>query len=94
MSERTYTGVLDRFEEDDAVLLLEANGETVEELVVPKTVLPSEGRHRDAVFEISVLDDRSEFAYDSEQTRRRKNDAQRRFDRLSSRLPSTDDDRS
>lgn len=94
MSERTYTAVLDRFEEETAVLLLEADDETVDELAVPKGLLPSEGRHRDAIFTVSVAGpDRTEFVYEPDETRKRSDDAQSRFDRLSRSL-SPDDERS
>lgn len=94
MSERTHTAVLDRFEEGVAVLLLETDGGTADELLVPSELLPPEGRHPDAVFAISVLDDeRTEVRYDSTETARRTEDARSRFDRLSEPLSAKDDER-
>ncbi|MFB9807267.1 DUF3006 family protein, partial [Haladaptatus pallidirubidus] len=49
---RTFTAVLDRFEEEQAVLLLESNGETVDELVIHRDDLPESGRHQDAIFTV------------------------------------------
>lgn len=91
MSQRTHTAVLDRFEGESAVLLLETGGETADELVVPRSLLPVEGRHQDAVFAVSVLGDRTELAYEPDETRRRAEDAQDRFDRLSEPLSSDDE---
>jgi hypothetical protein len=91
VSDRAYGAVLDRFEGDRAVLLLEADGTTTDELVVPTALLPPEGRHQDARFTVSVRgSDRTEIAYDPAETRRRRETAQRRFDRLSEPLSSDD----
>ncbi|SFR32020.1 DUF3006 family protein [Halogeometricum limi] len=92
MSTHTYTAVVDRFEEEDAVLLLEADGETVDELVVPRPVLPADGRHRDAVFAVTLDADRTELVYRPDETDRRRDAAQRRFDRLARPLGRKDRD--
>ena len=91
MDEGRYAAVLDRFEGESAVLLVEANGETVDELVVPTRLLPSAGRHENAVFAVTASDDRTELAYDAEETERRAEGAQNRFDRLSRSLSSADE---
>ncbi|WP_224450494.1 DUF3006 domain-containing protein [Haloprofundus salilacus] len=93
MSEQTYTLVLDRFEEDDAVLLVEQDGDLVDEIVLPKTMLPADGQHQDAIFSVRHMSETvTELQYDPEQTQERKESAQDRFNRLSQRLPSEDVD--
>lgn len=91
MSE-TYTAVLDRFEDDRAVLLLEEDGETVDELVVEVGDLPSEAQHQNAVLKVTrdgteVID----FSYEPEQTGSRMDRMRRRFDRLARRPPRDED---
>ena len=87
-----YTAVLDRFEGDVAVLLLECDDETTGELVVERTTLPTEARRQDAVFRVVVEDDELvDVTYDAEATEARREQAQSRFDRLSER-PSTERD--
>lgn len=89
----TYTAVVDRFEEELAVLLLEADGETVDEMVVDREVLPEDGRHVDAVFEVEIEDDDLVAGdYLESETTERAERSQRRFDSLSQRPPSDEDD--
>lgn len=79
-----YVAVVDRFEDDLAVLLVEEDEETVAELPVPRRRLPGAGCHQDAVLEVTVRDDSVVGArYDEVETNRRAEDAQDRFDRLS-----------
>ncbi|WP_439028582.1 DUF3006 domain-containing protein [Haloarchaeobius sp. DT45] len=93
MTERTFTAVLDRFEEDQAVLLCEDDGEQVAELVFPRTFLPPEGRHQDAIFTLRVGgSDQTVLTYEPDETQRRKSAAQSRFDRLSRPLSERDSD--
>ncbi|WP_252699755.1 DUF3006 domain-containing protein [Natronosalvus vescus] len=84
----TYTATLDRIVDGrTAVLLLEENGETVEQLDVDITKLPDEGQHEGAVLEITV--EASEFCeaeYLPDVTQSRKESTQERLDRLSNRL--------
>ena len=88
-----YTAVLDRFEGEEAVLLLERDGETIADLVVPREDLPRRARTQDAVLNVVVEDGELVRArYLSWETRRRRNSAQSRFDRLSRRPPRGDDD--
>lgn len=92
-SDGTYTAVVDRFEDDLAVLLIEADGETVGERVLDRKRLPEAGRHVDAVLSIDLDDgDVESIDYEEETTESRAEDAQRRFDELSRRPPSRDDD--
>jgi len=52
----TDTAVLDRFEGDEAVLVLESSAETAEQLVVDSERLPADGRQQDALFTVVVRD--------------------------------------
>lgn len=52
----TYTAILDRFEDDRAVLLVEGEDELVGELVVDEDDLPEDGQHVDAVATVEVED--------------------------------------
>lgn len=93
MTETEFTAVLDRFEDEQAVLLLEADGEVVDELVVPTDVLPVEACHQDAVLTVSVeAGTLIDAEYEPAETESRKTSAQDRFDRLSRRPPSNDDE--
>lgn len=89
----TYTGVVDRFEGDLAVVLLEADGETVGERAIERTRLPEDGDHVDAVLRVDVQNgDVAEVTYQPTESERRAERARRRFDELSSRPPSAGND--
>jgi hypothetical protein len=89
----TYTAVVDRFEADIAVLLLEADGETIAELTLRKTRLPDAAQHVDAVLTVELDDDELvAITYEPDVTEDRADAAQRRFDELSRRPPSEEDD--
>ena len=89
----TYTGVVDRFEGDLAVVLLEDDGETVGERALPRSRLPSAARHADAVLRVELRDGEVVgVTYQPAESEQRAERAQRRFDDLSSRPPSADDD--
>jgi hypothetical protein len=89
----TYAAVVDRFEGDQAVLLLEADGETVGERVLARDRLPDDGRHVDAVLRVNLEDgDVVDVRYEPEESERRTERARRRFDELSRRPPGTDDE--
>lgn len=88
-----YTAVIDRFEGDLAVLLLERNSETVDDVAVPRAELPPDARHQDAVLRVTVEDGEVQQAtYEAEETDKRKDRAQSRFDRLSQRPPESEAD--
>lgn len=83
----TYTAVVDRIVEGTAVLLLEADGETVDQRDLPAEDLPDEGRHEGAVFEATAEDGTIvDLEYRPETEADRREAAQDRFDRLSKRL--------
>lgn len=73
------TAVVDRLEDDYAVLLVEEDGETTEQRVVDPQELPEEGRFEGAVHR--VVD--GEYVYDEAETERRQRESASWFDRLS-----------
>jgi hypothetical protein len=86
-----YTAVVDRFEDDLAVLEVSDDDDRYE-LVVDEHELPRNGRHADAIFEVLIEDEEFDrMRYQPEETKERKEGAQRRFDRLSKRPPDNDD---
>jgi hypothetical protein len=88
-----YVAVVDRIEDGLAAVIPQADGEAVDELLVDPETLPESARHADAVLEIVVVDGEiHEVTYDAEETERRKEAAQSRFDRLSKRPPKDADD--
>ena len=82
------TAVLDRLVDGQtAVLLLEDDGQVLEEYTVDVETLPADSRHEGAVFEMRVVDDSvDDLTYRPEETTERREAAQERFDRLSERL--------
>ena len=89
---RQYTAVLDRFEEDTAVLLVEDAGEVVNELLVDRWELPEPGREQGAVFDLQVCGSSLRLlSYRPEETEERATTSQSRFDRLAQDLPTAED---
>ncbi|WP_336000158.1 DUF3006 domain-containing protein [Halorientalis halophila] len=89
----THTAVLDRFEDELAVLLVEGEEDLVGELVVDQKELPEDGQHVDAVFTVEIATgELSAATYQAAETNDRTDESQSRFDRLSQRPPSDDDD--
>ena len=86
----TYTGVVDRFEEDAegtelAVILLEDGEEVVDQVDVARTAL-SDIIEQDSVVEVRIDGgDVVTVALDREETETRTGEAQSRFDRLARR---------
>ena len=92
-SDGTYTAVVDRFEDELAVLLLEADGETVGETVLTKERLPEDGQHVDAVLTVDLEDETVvDITYEERETATRSEHAQQRFNDLSQRPPSREDE--
>ncbi|EMA43475.1 hypothetical protein C448_09807 [Halococcus morrhuae DSM 1307] len=92
MSTETYRGVLDRFEGDLAVVLLEQDAKTVDDIAVEREKLPSEGHHRDAIFTVELENDTlKNITYRPQETTTRSDEAQSRFDQLSERPQNNDD---
>ncbi len=92
MSDReTYTAVLDRFEDDLAVFVVELD-DGLDELVVDADDLPSDARRQDAVVEVTFEDgDAVDFTYRAEETERRSESARERFERLARRPPGREE---
>ncbi|MFB6117968.1 DUF3006 domain-containing protein [Halosegnis sp.] len=87
----TYTAVLDRVETDAegrelAVFEVRGNDERAQ-LVREMAILPEAGRHVDAVYEVVVADGEAAFEYNPEESEGAQEQAQDRFDRLSTRPP-------
>ncbi len=96
MNDGEYTAVLDRFEEGResrlAVLVLERGCRSIGDLAVDPDRLPEDGRHTDAVLEVTVEDgELASATYRPAATRRRGESAQSRFDRLSRRPPGEEE---
>jgi len=93
MDSRQLTGVIDRFEGDLAVVLLEAGGDVVDEVTIERDDLPENAAHENAVLSVTLAgDDVLDVSYDDEETTRRTRDARERFDRLAERPPRDEDD--
>lgn len=82
-----YTAVIDRIVDGEtAVLLLESDDGIAAQLDIDVELIPTDGRHEGAVFELSVGDDSVEMRYQPETEADRRASAQDRFDSLSKRL--------
>jgi hypothetical protein len=83
----TYTAVLDELEGALARLEVEAEGSgDLYELVVESETLPADGREPGAVMTVEVVDEEVIKAeYRAEETRKRRERARDRFERLSRR---------
>ncbi|MGQ4557401.1 DUF3006 family protein [Halobellus sp. GM3] len=92
MTTQQFTGVIDRFEEELAVILLEVDGEVVDEIALDRSELPTEAAHPDAVLEVTLTDGEvTDLSYDPVETTDRKERAQSRFDRLAERPPDDEE---
>lgn len=93
LADGTYTAVVDSVEDGLATVFFEQDGAEVGDAVLDAAVLPEEGRHADAILSVTVVDGTAtDWAYQPDTTTERKDVAQDRFDRLSRRPPSDDDD--
>lgn len=93
MSTHQFTGVIDRFEDDLAVILIEVYGTVVDEILIDRADLPADAAHPDAVLDITLIGggEVTAIEYDSAKSTDRKEQAQSRFDRLAERPPEDDD---
>ena len=88
-----YTAVVDAVEDGLATVFFERDGEAVGNAVLDASRLPADGRRADAVLTVALSDGRIESASpEPERAAERKEAAQDRFDRLSKRPPSDDDE--
>ena len=86
-----YTVVVDTIEDGLATVFFEQDGEEVGDAVLDADTLPTEARHADAILSVDVADGTlTQVTYEPDQTDSRKQAAQDRFDRLSSRPPRDD----
>lgn len=93
LSDGTYTAVVDSIEDGLATVFFEDDGDEVGNAVIDASALPDDGRHADAVLSVTVNDGAVvEWDYDAERTTTRREQAQSRFDRLSERPPSDEDE--
>lgn len=93
LADGTYTAVVDSVEDGLATVFFEQDGAEVGDAVLDAAVLPEEGRHADAILSVTVVDGTAtDWAYQPDTTTEREDAAQDRFDRLSRRPPSDDDD--
>lgn len=86
-----YVAVLDRVEDGVGVLLVEEDGDVIEEVHVDPGALPDaagEGAVLEAAFEGGAL---QELVYRPDETAERRRDVQSRFDALAERPPGSDD---
>ncbi len=87
-----YTAVVDAVEDGSARVFIEQDGEEIGDTVVDAPTLPPDCRQADAVLTVVIVDGEfTELAHDPDRTTARKQDAQNRFDRLSSRPPENED---
>ena len=87
-----YTAVVDSIEDGLATVFFEQDGTEVGHAVIDAPELPEDAQHADAILSVTV--DGGEIVaadYRQETTATRKDAAQSRFDRLSSRPPSDED---
>ncbi len=78
------TGVVDRIVNDRAVILLEDDGELVDQTTLPVDELPGPAGEEGAVLELVIDGDEVDrVRYDKPETERRREDAEDRFDDLS-----------
>lgn len=84
-----YTAVVDRIEDGLAAVLVEKDGSDAYELLVEPTELPDDGRNANAALTVEIKDgELVKTSYDPDETKERRDSAQRRFNRLSERPPS------
>jgi hypothetical protein len=89
----TYTAVVDTIEDGYATVFFERDGQEVGTATLAPSHLPAAARHADAILDITIRDESLESAtYAPERTKTRQESAQDRFDHLSERPPTNDDE--
>ena len=90
----TYTGVVDRIVDGEtAVILLEEDGETIEQLDLPVGRLPTDAQNDGSVMSVTLeCGDVESMAYQPEETKERRESTRAKLDRLSKRLSDRDDE--
>ncbi len=93
LADGTYTAVVDAIEDGLATVFVEDDGEEVGDAVLEASALPEAGRHADAILSVTVVDGEAvAWTYEPETTATRQETAQDRFNRLSQRPPSEEDE--
>jgi len=88
----TYTAVVDAIEDGLATVFFEQDGVEKGNAVLDAEILPDSGQHADAILSVTIEDGTIQTAsYEPEQTADRQATAQDRFDSLSERPPSKDE---
>ena len=88
----TYTAVVDAIEDGLATVFFEQDGVEKGNAVLNAEALPDSGQHADAILSVTIEDETIQSAsYEPEQTADRQATAQDRFDSLSERPPSKDE---
>jgi len=88
----SYTAVVDAIEDGLATVFFEQDGVEKGNAVLDAEVLPDSGQHADAILSVTIEDGTIQTAsYEPEQTADRQATAQDRFDSLSERPPSKDE---
>ncbi len=93
LDDGTYTAVIDRFEADQAVLLVENEEDSPHvELVVDRGMLPEAGKHVDAVLTVELkAGELHDTIYEEVETEKRTKQVRDRFSKLSERLSDEED---
>ncbi|WP_311171790.1 DUF3006 domain-containing protein [Halobellus ordinarius] len=87
-----YTAVVDTIEDGLATIFFEQDGDEVGDAIIDANTLPADARHADAILTVEIAAaEINQMDYEPERTETRKQSAQDRFDRLSSRPPRDDD---
>jgi len=91
MTTQYYTGVIDRFEDDLAVILLEDDGDVVDELVLDRGDLPTDAAQEDAILEVTLEDGEvTDLVYDADRDENRRIEPNHgSIDFLNARLATT-----
>lgn len=88
-----YTAIVDAVEDGLATVFFEQDDEEKGNAVIDAEMLPESGQHADAIFSVSIENGTIQTAtYHPDQTENRVNEAQERFDSLSERPLSKDDE--
>jgi len=88
----SYTAVVDAIEDGLATVFFEQDGVEKGNAVLDAEILPDSGQHADAILSVTIEDETIQSAsYEPEQTADRQATAQDRFDSLSERPPSKDE---
>lgn len=92
MMNGTFTGLVDRIVDGEtAVILIEDDGDVIEQFDVPVDRLPESSRHGGEVLSVTVENDEFVSAeHRDEETQERRDSVRERLDRLSKKLSDLD----